>query len=39
VDLSWQGTPTQKLMPEVSPEAFADATIASIRDDGMASTD
>jgi hypothetical protein len=29
----------QKLMPEVSPEAFADATIASIRDEGMASTD
>jgi hypothetical protein len=29
----------QKLMPEVSPEAFADATIASIRDGGMASTD
>ena len=29
----------QKLMPEVSPEALADATIASIRDGGMASTD
>jgi hypothetical protein len=29
----------QKLMPEVSPEVFADATIGSIRDEGMASTD
>ena len=28
----------QKLMPEVSPEDFADATIASIHDGGMAST-
>ena len=29
----------QKLMPEVSPEAFADATIAGIHDEGMASTE
>jgi hypothetical protein len=28
----------QKLMPEVSPENFADVTIASIHDGGMAST-
>ena len=29
----------QRMMPEVSPESFADATIASIHDEGMASTD
>jgi hypothetical protein len=41
--LSWAGTPTQrdtaKLAPELSPEDFADAYIANIRDGSIASTD